>query len=261
MATPRRRVDRPVDARFAELSGVWQAFSDHPVRQRTGQALEIATFRALIAASPAIKTFGGFPNLSAPAKSGLYKKNEVHKLSGLSLGDEALDFIVQAGGEDCGVEVKNIREWLYPDRSEVRDAIRKALTLETIPVIVARRIPYATVRLMTSCGVILHQNFNQLMAEVDAEVAARARNKDLLGYHDIRVGDAPDPRLIKFVSANLPAITVAAKGRLNAFRDLLQPFANGGMSYREFAARVRRRENGEDEDNDWLQDGDPNDLF
>jgi hypothetical protein len=242
-----------VTARFAELSEIWGAFSAFPVRMRTGQALEIAVYKAMLAA-PDVKTFGGFTDLSVAAKTGLYQKDEVHTLDGKSLGKEALDFIVQAGGQDCGVEVKNVREWLYPNRSEIRDAVRKALTLDTVPVIVARRIPYVTYRLLTLCGVILHQNYNQLMATEDEAVATLARRKDLLGYHDLKTGDVPDARLLKFFAVNLPSITEAARERLEAYRDLLTPFAEMEMGYDEFAARVRRRENGGKEDNDWPED-------
>jgi len=247
-----------VAARHAELSAVWADFSGKPVRMRTGQALEIAVFRSLVA-SQGIKTFGGFVDLSNPSGTGLYSKNEIHTLNGRSLGKEALDFIVQAGGEECGVEVKNVREWLYPNRSEIRDAVRKALHLGTIPVIIARRIPYVTFRLMATCGVLLHQNYNQLMAHTDAAVAARAAHRELLGYHDIRVGDQPDARLATFIGKNLPALAPQARARLNAFGDLLERFALGDdMSYAEFAARVRRRENGEKEESDWPDD--PNDI-
>ena len=79
----------------------------------------------------------------------------------------------------------------------------------------------------------------------------RAKDKLLLGYHDIRVGNHPDKRLIKFIATNLPQILPHARDRFDEYKDLLGEFANRTMSYHEFAARVRRRSRGLYEDGDW----------
>jgi hypothetical protein len=41
----------------------------------------------------------------------------------------------------------------------------------------------------------------------------RARHKDNLGYHDIRVGNTPDVRLLKFITHNI--LLVAEDSRFN----------------------------------------------
>jgi hypothetical protein len=43
------------------------------------------------------------------------------------------------------------------------------------------------------------------MPITDADLANRVRDKRLLGYHDVRVGNDPDERLLKFVHVNLEA--------------------------------------------------------
>lgn len=70
----------------------------------------------------------------------------------------------------------------------------------------------------------------------------------MLGYHDIRVGNNPDPRLLKFVTVNLPKIAADARAKFDAHKNLLEPYANGEMPYDEFAGRVLRRGRGESED-------------
>jgi hypothetical protein len=153
--------------------------------KRTGQSLEIATFRALSAARA--EFFGRYKDLDKHDDSNTYSKEEPPQHIGNNAlpGDENLDFIVRhptAG--HIGLECKNVRHWLYPDSNEVMDAVRKCVTLDCIPVLIARRIPFVTFMLLTKCGGIVHQTYNQLYPLADAEVAAKARDKNLLGYHD-----------------------------------------------------------------------------
>lgn len=241
-----------VAKRIAELHPIWDAFIK---ARQTGQALEIAVFRAILAA-PNIVPFGGFPNLEAHGDDRLYKKEELRTINGKTIGEEALDFIVAADGTYCGIEVKNVRPWLYPHDPEIKDAVRKALTLEIVPVIVARRIPYVTFRILGTCGVVMHETYNQRMANADAALAEKAKDKALLGYHDIRVGNLPDDRLTRFISTNLALIAKAAKTKLNDYADLLWSYVTDEMPYIEFAARVRRRQLGQNEDHDWEDEDD-----
>lgn len=251
---PKRIADR-----LSVLRPIWTQFTDHSVTRRTGQALEIAVYRSLLAA-PGIHVFNGFTDLDAHDDSTLYSKHEIHVLNGRSLGNRALDFIGQVGNEFLGVEAKNTRPWLYPNDAEVREALRKALTIGVVPVLVARRIPYVTFRVLGACGVLMHETYNQRLAVADAHIAEQARDKSLLGYHDIRIGNEPDARLNRFTAEYLPQLVAGARQKLDEFDDLLHGFAWAEMPYQEFAARVRRRESGQNEDHDWEDDEPPN-LF
>ena len=244
-----------VRERLSQVKEVWTGVTNPAVVRRTGQALEVAIYRALLEAPP-MNVIGGFDDLDGHDDSSLYSKHEIQRLNGHSLGNEALDFIAHCNGHFIGIEAKNVRPWLYPHDPELRSAIRKALTLGTIPVIIARRIPYVSFHVLGACGVIMHETYNQRMAQADEAVADQAKHKDLLGYHDIRTGNVPDARLTRFVSTNLPNLLNPAREKLNQFEDLLWPFATGEMPYTEFAARVRRRQAGQNEDSDWEQDGD-----
>jgi hypothetical protein len=116
--------------------------------------------------------------------------------------------------------------------------------------IIARRIPYVSFAVLARCGVIMHQVYTQLLPLTAADVAAQAKRKDLLGYHDIRVGSDPDGRLLKFIDEDLPRIAPAARQRFEEYKDLLSSYVHRQMSYDEFVGRASRRDRGVDEDFD-----------
>jgi len=160
-----------------------------------------------------------------------------------------LDFIIIQGKIVAGIEVKNVRPWIYPDSSKyLFDLLKKCCAISAVPVLIARRIHYSTFSVLSRCGVIIHQTFNQLYPYSEAALASKARQKDLLGYHDIRIGNQPDDRLIKFLHTNLPALLPSFHGRFEQFRDLLCAYSSGNLPYAEFAGRSKRRACGEPED-------------
>jgi len=91
----------------------------------------------------------------------------------------------------------------------------------------------------------LHQTFNQLYPQADAALAAKARNKDLLGFHDIRLGNDPDVRLVSFIHKNLPALLPSARARFDRSLDLLTAYADGILTREAFKAELRRRRENE----------------
>jgi hypothetical protein len=218
---------------------------------RLGQALEIAVYRALVAAGHVF--FGGYPTLSQHDDSQLYKKQEPPNHIGANIipGGRLVDFLVPHNGLWAAIECKNIREWIYSDRIEVKELIAKALYLDAVPVLIARRIHPSTFLLFNKCGLIIHQVYNQRVANCDAALAAQAADKKLLGYFDIRVGNEPDARLTKFLTKDLPTVLPAARAKFDEYSDLLTAYCHSGMPYEEFAARARRRFDGTNEDGDW----------
>ena len=220
---------------------------------RVGQCLEIAIYRSLLR-QEILEHLGSFPDLEEHDDSKVYRKEEPSSsLSGKRLvGTQKLDFLVRhptAGW--AAIEAKNVREWLYPNREEIFDLLKKAIALDCVPVLIARRFAFVTFKLLSTCGVVFHQTYNQLVPESDDTLAAQARDKRLLGYHDIRLGNQPDDRLVKFVTNNLIQILPEAREQFEEYKDLLTAFAFQDMHYEEFSARVRRRSSGENEDGDW----------
>lgn len=102
----------------------------------------------------------------------------------------------------------------------------------------------------------MHQNYNQLFPASASDLAEQARDKRLLAYHDIRTGNLPNSRLTTFLHKNLPSVLVRARPKFEEYRDLLKAFGDGDMHFDEFAARVRRRSEGTNEDSDWADSND-----
>jgi hypothetical protein len=222
----------------------------HAAGSRIGQALEIATYRALCAL-PNADFSGRFRDLSAHDDSSMYKKEEPPQHIGTRelKGNERLDFILRtADAGPVAIECKNVRHWMYPHVEEITETLRKCIALNAVPVLIARRIPFVTFAVFSRCGFIVHQTYNQLFPQAEAELAAQARDKTLLGYHDIRTGNEPDARLLKFITVNLPNIVAPARAKFEEYKDLIEAYAAGDKHYDEFAARVLRRSRGENED-------------
>lgn len=236
-----------VAARLAELIPLHRQYQR--LGHRIGQALEIAIYRALCAQTQ-LTFFGSFRGLDGPDDA-LYSKDEPPStISGKTMEGE-LDFIAMTPNAILvGLEAKNIREWLYPQREEITELLQKCTAVDAVPVLIARRIHFSTFRVLNQCGVILHQTYNQLLPMSAAAIAAQARDKNMLGFHDIRLGNQPDDRLTKFLHDNLPAVLPEARDRFETYKDLLADYGNGVIAYEEFAARVRRRAQGVNEDFD-----------
>lgn len=256
-----------VEARFqilVQLQKEAQVYSS-----LVGQALEIAVLRALRAQTE-LTYIGDFLDLEEHDDSSQYSKEEPPaSLSGRRIpGRKRLDFLVHhehAGY--AGIEVKNVRQWFYPDREEIREMLLKCCALDIIPVLIARRIHYSTFSVLNPCGVIIHQTYNQLYPNCcAADLVPRLRDRDLLGFHDIRAIDAADAngthaRLSKFIHHNLPQLLPSARTAFDEYKDLLAAYATGEYPYKEFAARVKRRYRNEPEDLTEAEPGPPDDEW
>ena len=244
-----------VQARLDEQSPIHLALQQGDLSQRIGQCLEIAIYRALLQ-QHGLEFFGHFRGLDDTDDSTLYSKEEPpQSMSGRELPGE-LDFLIrhQTAGW-AGIEAKNTRPWLYLHGGAgpnplISELLRKCLILDCVPVLIARRIPFVASKLLRRCGVVVHETYRQLMPAADRALAEQAKHKNLLGYHDIRIGNVPDGRLTKFVGTNLQRVLPVARTRFDRYKDLLAGLADKSMAYKQFAARVRRRSAGTNEDFD-----------
>ena len=243
---------KTVKAGIATLAPLLRKLSRQAVARRRGQCLELAIYRAL-GAQPDAHYFGRFPDFdpSVPKrKKNLYRKKEPPSYIGNRAipGERPLDFLyLHRAGGFAGVEAKNAREWLYPRGNDIKEFLVKCVALDCVPILVARRFPSVTFKVLGACGVILHQTLNQLYHVADKDLADRAMRQDLLGFDDIRVGDEPDAPLVHFIGATLPEVLPDARTRFDEFKDLLTRYVDGEIQYSEFAGRVRSRVAGEEE--------------
>ena len=166
------------------------------------------------------------------------KEEPPSSLSGLTIpGKQKLDFLARYD-DWAGIEVKNIRPWIYPDSNEVRDLIAKCISLDIIPVLIARRIAYVTDLLLRKCGVLTWQTLRQRYPVSEEELANELKHKELLGYADISLGSEPDANLQNFISVNLPDLLTASRVLFEQNKDLLNSFAHRRISYREFSEYI-----------------------
>ena len=244
-----------VDSHLATLASLLRAISRQPVTGRRGQCLELSIYRALCA-QPDVQYLGRFldfdPTVPTRPKK-LYRKEEPPRHIGnhAMQGELRLDFLyLHPTAGSAGLEAKNVREWLYPHGDDIKGLLFKCVALDCVPVLVARRFPRVTVKVLEMCGVVLHQTLNQLYHVADKGLAGRAMRQDLLGFDDIRVGDEPDAQLLRFIGTTLPEVLPDARTRFDKFKDLLAAYAGEKIQYSEFAGRVRLRAAGKDEA-DW----------
>jgi hypothetical protein len=227
--------------RLDELDALHSQTAQHDFSTRLGQTLEIATFRALQSQTQ-LNFFGFFEDLETHDDSTLYRKEEPpSSISGRHLGGgRKLDFLVQHSEAGfAGVETKNVREWLYPNRKEIRELLSKCCALDVVPVLIARRIHFSCFSVLNRCGVIMHQTYNQLYPNSAKNLAEKVSDKTLLGYHDIRLGNEPDARLTKFISTNLPALLPEAKSKFDLLKDVLRQYGDSKINYPAFAELVK----------------------
>ena len=226
-----------VTARLTQLEPIYQATQAGELKVRIGQALEIAVYKSLTTNA---QTFlGGFTDLTKHDDSKPYKRIEPPMmLSGKTIEKGPVDFILAQTSSAAGIEIKNYRTWLYPHSSEVRELLWKCADIEAVPVLIARRIPFVTFRLLNLSGGLVHQTYNQLYPSSEIRLASQVKGKTLLGYHDVRVGNEPDARLLKFVGKDLPELKEEAKALFLKFKDVHKAYGKGEITYNDWVREI-----------------------
>jgi len=242
-----------IDARFQELSAVHAQTLQKRFTDRMGDTAEIAVMKAMQQTG---KYFvGHFADLDQHADDVPYVKHDPDFFSGKPIIGGKLDYILfspSAGG--MGIEIKNTREWIYPDKDIVTQFLRKCVQIDVVPVLVARRIHYTTFSVLNACGGVVHQFYNQLYPSSEAGLAALVRDKDSLGYSDVRVGNEPDQRFLHFFAHSIPTVAAESREKFNEKKGLIAEYTGGKINYAEFYGRLM---NGDDEDEDEGPDWDP----
>ena len=113
-----------------------------------------------------------------------------------------------------------------------------------VPVLIARRLPFLTIRLLQMSGCLIHENYNQLYPKQDVELATEVRKKNKLGYHDVRTGNEPDKRMLRFVVNLLPDLIRGAHPKFQEFRDVYRAYGNGDLKYPQWLREPKVRTKG-----------------
>ncbi len=152
-----------------------------------------------------------------------------------------LDFVVTIDGTTWGGEIKNVREWLYPDDPLIWLAISKCIELDVVPLLVTRKLPYVTFLFFGKIGMVGFQTHFQFFHPTTAPELARVIAVDGMGYKDIRCSLAPPPQLMNFFSRTLPKIGSDFQARFTAHKDLLKNYADvKGLADKNLNHNIRK---------------------
>lgn len=175
-----------------------------------------------------------------------------------------LDGVYELGAVRLGVEIKNIREWVYPMSGELWVMIRKCLEIDAVPLLVTRKTAYLTRRVCEELGIFTFQHHRQVFAAVVAGLLPDIQHVDRLGYKDVIASPvAPHPPLVTFLADRVPNLFGDHSARWNANAALLTEFAitrdlgspkvsdaQRQAQYRAFMAALFPREEAETEDDE-----------
>ena len=227
--------DEAIAKRLDVLAPLYQSVSGGGFGNLTGDALEVVVFQVLRSIFAANKRFAyqGHFYLDKPKNEhGRFVKLQPPKGVGGGITTKKADFIQfgHSAGPLC-IECKNYREWLYPGSQLIKDTILKAYELESVPVLVARRIHYSAMsNFLAPAGIIAHESFNQYYPSDQAELAEKVSHKRSLGFTDVIATETPHKRTRVFFEKTLPSIVDAMGDRWNSNKDALFEYAKGELN-------------------------------
>lgn len=146
-----------------------------------------------------------------------------------------------------GIEVKNIREWIYPESVEIWKALKACLDLNCIPVIINRSFHYTSFSFFRDIGVLGHETNKQYFAyDLRKETDFQAI-KDELYFRDIvpwkvtKKGVKLDPNVVKFFTTTVPKMIERTTGRFELNKSLLLQYAPGPLHREETTIQERSK--------------------
>ncbi len=208
---------------------------DQPKRRSPiGHAGEIVQHASLVAAAPA-----GYLLLKPEGEpvDTLFG----NPVPGGSLDDAAFlqlldDEGLPAGSVFVPIEVKNVREWIYPSASELYQLLDKAARLQAAhpnlaiaPIIVCRRAPYFTMNMAKQLGFFVAQTRNQFVrriAEVLGEDGRLLREVQReLGFDDLIATESVHLSLSRLYSKTFPSVALRTAERFALSAPILSRYA------------------------------------
>lgn len=237
-----------VTERLQELAPLYDQVANK-LSNVIGDALEVATFQALREARAAHGRyhFDGHFFLNKPKNGhGRYEQRKAPKAIDDRTTNRQPDFLQY--GHDAGVlcvECKNYREWTYPQKSYIKHHILRCDELDVLPVFVVRRIHYTTLtNFFEPAGIIAHESLYQYFPSDQAEIAAKAKHRDSLGFTDILASETPHARTVKFFSYDLPKVVEFMAERWKANRTALVEYANDEINLAQLYNAIGSRAGG-----------------
>jgi len=196
---------------------------DQPKRRSpVGHAGEIVEHKSLLAAAPT-----GF-KLLKPEGPGI-ESVFGNPVPGGSLDDAAFLQTEDKDGLPTGsvflpIEVKNVREWIYPDAAELYQLLDKAVRIKAehpdlpmAPVLVCRRASYFATAMAKELGFFIAQTGNQFIRPLEEVMAADGRLlreiQSELGFQDLIATENEHLSLTRLFTKSLPPIAARTAER------------------------------------------------
>jgi hypothetical protein len=235
--------DEAIAKRLEELAPLYGAISGHGFGNLTGDALEIIVFKCLDAVYAEEKQFpflGAYHLAEGKTEQGRFRKTQPPRHIGGKSTQKEADFIQfgHPAGPLC-IECKNYREWIYPHHDIIKELIVKAADLDAIPVLIARRIHYTAIRnLLEPAGIIAHETYYQYFPSDQHELAAKARDKRMLGFTDVVASETPHARTEKFFRKLLPTVVPVMAQRWYQNQGALVEYARGNINLPQLYTKI-----------------------
>ncbi len=93
---------------------------------------------------------------------------------------------------------------MAPWSQEVWGLIGKAIRHDALPVLICRKVLYPLFLLFKQIGGLAFPMHAQVFPEDFTDWLAPIKHRDGLGFADIRFGDDPPSRLVRFLSVTVP---------------------------------------------------------
>jgi hypothetical protein len=136
-------------------------------------------------------------------------------------------FHFSSGNVLLGIEVKNVREWLYPANPRIWPMLSKCVEIDAVPVLVTRKVAFLTRQLFTAIGVLRLEFHRQVFSQLVASQLEGIRHTDLLGYKDvIALPSKAHPTVVKFASEVVPRYLESYSAKWKEQRERVRRYAD-----------------------------------
>lgn len=145
------------------------------------------------------------------------------------------------------MEVKNLRDWIYPTSQELYQLLDKAAQLQALrpgvaiaPVLVCRRAHFTTFRMAKAFGFFVIQTKRQYISGVDETNLAEVRNE--LGFRDLIAGTEADDLVVRRLRDTFPKMATDTAARWKATTANAALCSTFGVLRGPISGRRRRQE-------------------
>ena len=130
-----------------------------------------------------------------------------------------------------GIEIKNIREWIYPQSIEIWKALKACIDLDCTPIIISRAFHYTTMTFFRDIGVFGFETRKQYLSSKLWKEPLYTPLKKELYFRDMILWkeDKPDPKVTRFFSDLLPRYISRTVSTFEHNKHLIAQYAQGPL--------------------------------